>query len=419
MKGTLLLPCALLTLAACAHGGGVATTTPAALPPICGAECTLVARHDAGRDAGGEALVILEVSRGAVDVETGLPPTTEDASACELKEWWLERAGERTLALALCNDGYGASGVGEDTVTISPNRLVHQQYGGSAWRWSVTQTFQLAPRRLLTEDDTGYWNISVNTEERHFDFAAFEGSVTWFAPSCDASQASLEAMGVASIPEGLGREYRVLPVVSVDASFDPSRMGASGCSTRIDGTGERGFLLSGAAGTPTDAFLEIIAATDRTVTILVHDDAIVPSGAYRGDTLRVIFGETSPSYFEHCIEGDVTHSSAVFDVATGRTLEGTSGPLLPVAGATRDGRYLRITFPYEEYRGGLTVTYSDVDDAGPRAERVFGTSAFEEASSYSLGALDARFASTTHCAVQGEALVRQRGEPQATMPFAR
>lgn len=419
MKGTLHFSFALLVLTACLHGGGTTTTTPAALPPICASGCTLVAQHDAGRDEAGSALVVYEISRGPVDMETGAPPTTEDASTCELKEWWLERAGERTLALALCNDGYGASGVGEDTVTISPNRLVHQQYGGSAWRWSVTQTYQLAPRRLLTEDGTGYWNISVNTEERHFDYGAFEGSVTWFSPACDASQESLEAMGVASIPEGLGREYRMLPVVSVDASFDPSRMRVSGCSTRIDGTGERGFLLSGEVAPATDAFMEIIASTDRTVTILVRDDRIVPSGAYRGDTIRISYGETSPSYFEHCIEGEATYASAVFDVATGRVLEGEPGPLLPTAGATPEGRYLRVTFPYAEHRGGFTVAYSDVDEPGPRAERVFATSAFSEGDAYSLGAFDGRFASTTRCAVSDHTLVRQREEPQATMPFSR
>ena len=51
--------------------------------------------------------------------------------------WLLDGKATPKQVLQLCNDGYGSSGVGEDEVEVGPNRLVHHQYGGSSWRWSM------------------------------------------------------------------------------------------------------------------------------------------------------------------------------------------------------------------------------------------------------------------------------------------
>ncbi len=189
-RARLSISFATLLIASCRLGdadGTLGAPSTVAERPPCEAttDCSVVSQTEAGRDAAGVLLRVQETTRGRRDIETGEPSSAPGFGACELREFWLERAGEFSLALALCNDGYGASGVGEDVVSIAPNRLVHTQSGGSAWRWTTHQSYALSPRRLLTESTDGYWAVARNAEHRVFDLEAFAGSVAWYAPGCD------------------------------------------------------------------------------------------------------------------------------------------------------------------------------------------------------------------------------------------
>lgn len=418
----------LSTGAACGHAvsTGAATPTYAGAatgtrhePPCTGeASCTVLDRTQAGRDPAGDALVVWHVSRGQRDILTGTAPIDEDARACELFEWWLEHDGSFELALALCNDGYGAAGVGEDDVSVVEDRIVHTQSGGSSWRWSTTDTLSLLPRRTLHESFSGYWNVSTNAEASSFDFNTFAGEVTWFSPTCGAEESDGSLDGIGQVPEGRGRSYAVVPALPVDASFDPATTRASGCSTTIDGTGEHGFLLQGAPGAAADATLELVATVDDAVVVVIHDDVFVPASATPGDTLQLVFSTTAPSYFEQCLDpAQASATTVTIDAATGRVLGGAPAGLEITAGAAPAGRFVRLRWNHQDSPVGFTALYSDVDAQGA-PERTFASSTYVSTDPWTLGVITAAYAERARCVVRSGQLVREVVEPPVTVPFA-
>ncbi|MCC7538777.1 MAG: hypothetical protein IT379_21305, partial [Deltaproteobacteria bacterium] len=93
-----------------------------------GTGCVVVSRQSAGTDAQGRALwVVMTAPRGT-------RPVDEESARTELGcvpyvYWALATEGDRTVdrrrILDVCNDGYGAAGVGEDEVVVGPNRFEH------------------------------------------------------------------------------------------------------------------------------------------------------------------------------------------------------------------------------------------------------------------------------------------------------
>ena len=390
----------LLLVTSCGGLPATNTTLAAADPPSpCdNSACRIVARTPAGTDASGADLFVVEVSRGWRSLETEAPTTDPDEPSCELRQWWLERSGSFEIVLSVCNNGYGASGVGEDSVTIANNRLVHDQSGGSAWRWATLREHQLVPTRLLTTSVSGYFCLGTNTEERYFDFTHFRGRVRWYSPPCGSAEAESGEMGDA--PEGPTRSHALLPTVELDPRFDPASNPVEACGTRIDATEATSFLLSGARGDADDAWLEIIATPAREVLVLVHDDSFVA-----GDRLTVRVGSSTPSYMEHCIEPTNDHASYVFDVAAGTVIEGDASVIAAGVGRAPGGHFVRFTMPESPLGGGLTIAYTDADERG--VERTFATSDFREGDSFSLGSAPSPVEGPrASCAIRGNALVR-------------
>jgi hypothetical protein len=358
--------------------------------------CRVVARTAAGTDERGAALFVIETSRGSQSIETGAPTDDPDEPSCELHEYHLERAGTFERVLSICNDGYGAAGVGEDTVTVEANRLVHEQSGGSAWRWATHSEEQLAPRRLLATSASGYWNLGPNTEDRHFDVAAFRGRVSWYSPACGSEEAESGEMD--DVPAGAMRAYLLLPIVELDPGFDPATTRVAACGTRIDATEASSFLLSGTRGEADDAWLEIVATRGHEVIVLVHDDLFVAGG----DRLTVHVGPSAPSYMEHCVEPTNDHVSVVFDASSGAVLEGDATAIGARMGHAVEGRSVRFSMPEG---GAVTVTYTDADALG--VERTFATSELRDGDTHSLGTTSVDLGGLeVSCVVERDALVR-------------
>src|SRR5689334_8552478 len=91
--------------------------------------CRVVDRRGGGNDAAGRAQVVVELAIPNRDADPVL------ACRPHRRQFWLMDTPPR-LIFDLCNDGYGAAGVGDDRVTVGPNRVTHTQNGGSAWRWT-------------------------------------------------------------------------------------------------------------------------------------------------------------------------------------------------------------------------------------------------------------------------------------------
>jgi hypothetical protein len=136
---------------------------------ICGqrSSCKIAAVTAAGSDESGAKLSIAQVTFGVADKGEDAPEDgclSQDQDSDERNggyEYWLLRADDAPrMVLALCNDGYGAAGVGLDEVKIGKNRLMHTQEGGSADRWSGTTTYSLSPWRVLAERDCSFHTLT-------------------------------------------------------------------------------------------------------------------------------------------------------------------------------------------------------------------------------------------------------------------
>ena len=161
---SLFLSSFLVALPVAAH----AAPTAAQAEAMCQGRktCKVEKTYDAGKSPSGAALDVVEVRLGLADK----PQDQDDGCRTDsgdkdggVEYWLLDGTAAPRRVLKLCNDGYGASGVGDDEVKVGPNRLSHWQTGGSAWRWSGTVTYSLSPWRPLTERSCSYHNVTENS----------------------------------------------------------------------------------------------------------------------------------------------------------------------------------------------------------------------------------------------------------------
>jgi len=262
-----------------------------ALPPdvraeMCGARqsCAVVTAHPAGTTQRGDKLTIVQLRFALAD-----RPKDAPEEGCRLgdqsdggTEYWLVRAGQQPrLVLALCNDGYGASGVGDDEVQIGDNRLVHTQVGGSAWRWEVTRTVRLAPLAVLAERSCSYHNVSPETGTvTDIDFT----TLTARTVAKDSGAKWREDEG-AECPDWPAQRFSPEPGPRLLAGYNivrlpPSQTGQAlargtvldSCALTLSTDGERGFLVFGKpASGGAAAEIKAIADSERSLVIQVYD----------------------------------------------------------------------------------------------------------------------------------------------------
>lgn len=159
--------------AATLAGGAVAAELSSAqLAALCGQRtpCTAAAAHEAGTAADGAPRLVAEIRLALADrpreaPEEGCRNGNEFDGGLEV---WVLNGNSPPIRLLdppirlleLCNDGYGASGVGEDEIDVEDNRLTHTQHGGSAWRWQTATAWRLEPLVRIETQDCSYHTLS-------------------------------------------------------------------------------------------------------------------------------------------------------------------------------------------------------------------------------------------------------------------
>lgn len=279
MKRFSLAIIAVAALFSCAALAAVAIS-PNQKGAICGkrATCAVTALHKAG-------------SASVAELHFGLKDKPADApdDGCRVDdsgekkdggtEYWLLGAKPLQL-LALCNDGYGAAGVGEDIVTFSSNRMIAEQSGGSAWRWSNTTVYSLVPFRPLSTDGCSYNDLGSDTgTETVTDEVKFRAVVIAKNPS--AQWGDNDGMGCLDTkpaafatqnPYPVAKSVMALPVVS-PANNSDFRDVASGttlgsCSSLLSTDGKTGFVTFGKpAGEAEAADLRLVAVNSAQILI--------------------------------------------------------------------------------------------------------------------------------------------------------
>ncbi len=209
--------------------------SPEALAAICAgrAPCRPTSHQYAGTDVRGHDLQVVEILLDDAPDDEAHEPTY--GGPCHSFEWHVVRYdtdGETVLGhrllLEVCNDGYGASGVGEDHIEVRENRFLHDRMGGSSWRWSDGALEQLWPPRTL-ETWRGSWRSPMgHGSNSRWSWETLSGWRTDELLRCGDTE-SPDMLDVASV---------VLPQV-------PEQAGPGPCAATIDASDARGLRVYG------------------------------------------------------------------------------------------------------------------------------------------------------------------------------
>jgi hypothetical protein len=328
----------------------------------------------------------------AVLVPSGEESPDGPQDPCIPVEYWLvtRRGGEllRTRPLVTpCNDGYGAAGMGEDSVDVGPGLLVHTRSGGSAWRWSTSTALALDPLTVVEEGSDGYWTLGRNAERIAWNWTTFSGEATWYSPPCGPDGEPVWLDGGEVEPVSAEESHAYLPIPSFDAL--PAEYSAGGwrgtspggCAALVDGTAGAGYVLEGDSN-PQDASFRVLLEGTSVLYVEIVDDDLRAEGR-APDELRLAVGETSASYMDHCLPAAGGGIAAPYRI---RPTDGrVTGPGTPPAverAAANGGVRLRIDLgrPVQAF----AIAYAD-GDGGRRHERVIATARWEERDANSLG----------------------------------
>ena len=258
--------------------------------------CRIGTTLDGGRLAAGSALTVVTVHLGLEDKPDDAPDVGCRAGSKfdgGVEYWLLEGTADPKQLLKLCNDGYGASGVGEDAVTVGANHLIHRQTGGSSWRWQSVVTFTLSPWRAVTERDCSYSNLSAdNGSIIDIDYR------TMSARSIAKDSASKwgENVGCPRWPAGASEHFSsepapnllggyniIVPILAetADEQKIPAGTAIGDCAPAMTTAGANGFVVFGhPAPAGHVAELRAIAEALNTLLVQVYDPvADAPSPA--------------------------------------------------------------------------------------------------------------------------------------------
>jgi hypothetical protein len=255
------------------------SVAPAQKAAICGKRttCAVTAVHAAG------ALQVAEVHLGIKDKSADAPDAGCDAEMTGSEgnggtEYWLLGA-KPVKVLALCNDGYGAAGVGEDTVTFGNNRMTHEQSGGSNWRWSSTTVYTLSPFREISTDGCSYNDMGTDTGTQTVtDEVKFRAVVIAKSPA--AHFGDNDGMGCAdttpamfATPKPFPTPTTVMafpvlePANSVEFGAVPDGTTLGRCSSILSTDGKNGFVTFGNAVTANAADMRVLALGNGSVLL--------------------------------------------------------------------------------------------------------------------------------------------------------
>lgn len=335
------------------------------------AGCEVAAVTEAGSTADAQAIRVAEL-------RFQTPPPSSWAEGLDCREGWREfhaLIGEGSeLLLELCNDGYGASGVGEDEIEIGDNRLVHSQWGGSAWRWGQTLTYSISPFLVLQEVSTGFWALGMNYDQAAWDWTDWsQGRVEWWSPACLPS---------GELPEedeepGADRVYRsvlipllgpgLLPADAVGATLDS-------CAATITAEAEEGYVIHGSAAEAQadGVWMKVLAADPDLLFVTLRTGEIRSGGkTWLSDDHLEIWQAPLIGFSDHCIPQDTPARQWAVRLSDGAVFAAAGEPqALPevLAQETRpDGQggvIVSMTLRLAEPADNLSVVFSKGDGAG-------------------------------------------------------
>jgi hypothetical protein len=270
-----------------------ADLTPDQQSAICGARKTCkTTAADAGQGPGNVKLTIVDTHFDVADKPQDAPEDgcigDQEATDAPARDggreiWLIAGSAVPKRILALCNDGYGAAGVGEDEIAISPNMVTWDQSGGSAWRWLTTKQIRLSPLAVVKEFDCSYHDVAPGTgTETEIDRLNLQarsvGSVAGRKFKDD------DEIGCPNWPTGpdqvlptgpeIAGGYAVpLPAPNPDGTGTafPDGIALGDCALELTTDGIKGFMVYGKPVDAGAAIVRVIKETEASLLIQVYD----------------------------------------------------------------------------------------------------------------------------------------------------
>ena len=272
-----------------APGVVAAELTGAQISAICQTRstCTVAKTYDGGKSPTGSALTVVDVHLGVKDKPDDAPDSgcrAEDKYDGGVEYWLVDGTAPPKRLLKLCNDGYGAAGIGEDEVSVGPNRLVHLQVGGSAWRWDSTVAFTLSPWRAVSERDCSFNDLSSNNcTVTDIDYLGMRAR----SIAKDAARKWGENVGCPEWPSSASRHFTPEPARGLLGAYDvlvpvlgrdgdtpkiPSGTAIGDCVAAMTTGGANGFIVFGRpAPAGRAAEIRVVAESLNSLLIQVFD----------------------------------------------------------------------------------------------------------------------------------------------------
>ena len=326
-------------------------------------------------------------------------PKPKDSPCAEAPvEWWfVSPEGKGQLLLTVCNDGYGASGVGDDTITVDDktNTFTHSRYGGSAWRWTSETKVGLVPLRVISESNETFHATAPNVvSSSSWNWDAFSGK--WAA---DVAPCSGEGE---PNPEGEAQkvEATLIPSVKLPAPFVAGgwkTTGLAGCSA------PGSFVTFGKQTGSNDASLRVVASGPE-LFVAVRDDVFVERAAKwtLADHVELWLADEPDPWMTCASQRGGEQWGLALD---GTTNAGHGSPKsAPKVEVARGEGVVRLRVTFAEAPKRVTVVYSDTDD-GKKQKSLVATSKLKFATVATFGQLKTLPESQAECVVEGEALV--------------
>lgn len=397
-----------LALVIIASAGSASAQTRPDIAAMCGDRkpCTLVKATPAGKDAQGRALAVVELNLGKKNPDND---GGDERFNCRpyAREFWVRIAGvaEPRRILSLCNDGYGASGVGEDDISIRPNRMIHGQQGGSAWRWNGAKTIQLSPLRVLSETSCSYHNVNIGYSATTWDWQRLAGAMRWFPQACKRVDENARP-DWCDLGKATHRHAMIPRFDGALAAGAQAHLGS--CASAFDESGPNGYVIFGKPRRGGAEF-RVLMISGNDLIVTVTDTAFATGGAswINDDHVELWIGQDHSRL--SCDEGRVKLAQWAIGL-DGQVHHGAGDSASPPQVASRQARsvggrqqitlHIRLPHladPYDFFRA-VTVVFSKSE--GGKQARLTATSPIKRGDDHTLSSFYKIDAKAMRCAVR-------------------
>lgn len=364
-----------------------ALATPPLVDQLCQGRtpCSIAKVYPADPTVTAQPVRIIELNLGRRNPEDGMPP----CRPFRREFWRVVGPGNRGTILrlmALCNDGYGAAGVGEDRIIVSGNRIVHHQFGGSASRWDVKRTISINPVRVIRRESCSFHTLTPGFEIVRWSWDRFRGQqIMKFRPDPKSDD---QDMGCA--PDRNSHRFPLVPRLGGAVARGIQGAPALGtCALEVRADGNRGSVIRGTpAPKGQGARMRVLALGKHTLLITVEAPAFRAGKGWRDSDHVQIWQAGFMSAVTSLLRDKPMRMFAV-RAADGKTFLGhgetKARPEVVMHKVATRARgavlHLRLTMPREV--SSLTVAFAETGTTG--AGRVTATSRLKPGNPLTLG----------------------------------